>query len=56
MATTPADLLPELTPDDPSPMTAHNLEQRHQMFPTLSAADIRHMQRFGHVAASATAR
>ena len=50
MATTPSELLPELTPDDPAPITAHNLEQRqHQMFPTLSAADIRHMHRFGHV-------
>ncbi|RZT04503.1 thioredoxin reductase (NADPH) [Duganella sp. CF402] len=51
MATSPSDLLPELTPDEPSLATAHNLEQRHhQMFPTLNAADIRHMQRFGHVA------
>lgn len=51
MATTSSDLLPELTPDEPSLAAAHHLEQRqHQMFPTLSAADIRHMQRFGHVA------
>lgn len=51
MATTSSDLLPELTPDEPSLAAAHNLEQRqHQMFPTLSAADVRHMQRFGHVA------
>jgi thioredoxin reductase (NADPH) len=50
MATSPADLLPELTPDEPSPSAIHNLEQRtHQIFPTLSATDIRHMQRFGHV-------
>jgi thioredoxin reductase (NADPH) len=51
MAISPSDLLPELVPDEPSLATVHNLEQRHhQMFPTLGAADIRHMQRFGHVA------
>jgi thioredoxin reductase (NADPH) len=50
MATTSSDLLPELTPDEPAPSSALNLEQRrHQIFPTLSAADVRHMQRFGHV-------
>ncbi|WP_432382622.1 FAD-dependent oxidoreductase [Duganella sp. P38] len=50
MATAPAELLPEETPDDPAPSSALNLEQRsHQIFPTLSATDIRHMQRFGHV-------
>jgi thioredoxin reductase (NADPH) len=51
MAISPSDLLPELVPDEPSLATVHNLEQRHhQMFPTLGAADIHHMQRFGHVA------
>jgi thioredoxin reductase (NADPH) len=51
MATSPADLLPELTPDEPSLAAVHSLEQRkHQMFPVLSEADIRHMHRFGHVA------
>ncbi|WP_332854698.1 FAD-dependent oxidoreductase [Duganella sp. S19_KUP01_CR8] len=50
MATTPMELLPEDTPDEPTPLTGLDLEKRrHQIFPTLSAADIKHMHRFGRV-------
>ena len=50
MATSPSELLPEETPDEPAPTATLNLEQRaHQIFPTLSPTDIRHMHRFGHV-------
>jgi thioredoxin reductase (NADPH) len=50
MASSPSELLPEEIPDEPTPAATLNLEQRrHQIFPTLSAADIRHMHRFGHV-------
>ncbi|GJI98775.1 thioredoxin reductase [Duganella caerulea] len=50
MAITPLELLPEYTPDEPTPQLPLDLEQRrHQIFPVLSAADIKHMHRFGHV-------
>ena len=50
MATTSQELLPEETPDEPTPQPLVDIEQRrHQIFPTLSAADIRHMHRFGRV-------
>ncbi|MYM85105.1 FAD-dependent oxidoreductase [Duganella sp. FT50W] len=50
MTTSSAELLPDDIPDDPAPSATLDLEQRHhQIFPTLSAADIRRMQRFGHV-------
>jgi thioredoxin reductase (NADPH) len=50
MATTSTELLPEETPDEPTPRPLIDVEQRrHQIFPTLSAVDVKHMMRFGHV-------
>ena len=50
MATTPMELLPEDTPDEPTPLPNTNLANRdHQLFPVLSEIDIKHMRRFGHV-------
>jgi thioredoxin reductase (NADPH) len=50
MATTSLELLPEETPDSPTPMPTIDLEKRrHQIFPTLSEIDVKHMMRFGHV-------
>lgn len=50
MATTPMELLPEDTPDEPTPLPNSTLANRnHQLFPVLSEIDIKHMRRFGHV-------
>ncbi|MGV7210551.1 FAD-dependent oxidoreductase [Oxalobacteraceae bacterium A2-2] len=49
MATTTLEFLPETTPDEqvPAPMLDYE-SRKHQIFPTLSAADIRRMRPFGY--------
>jgi thioredoxin reductase (NADPH) len=49
MSTSPLEMLPDSTPETPAALPADLESRRHQMFPTLSDADIKHMLRFGHV-------
>ena len=49
MSTSPLEMLPDSTPETPTALPADLESRRHQMFPTLSDADIKHMLRFGHV-------
>ncbi|WP_090315557.1 FAD-dependent oxidoreductase [Duganella sp. CF517] len=49
MSTSPLEMLPDATPDTQAALPADLESRRHQMFPTLSDSDIKHMLRFGHV-------
>jgi len=49
MSTFPLEMLPDTTPDTQAVLPADLESRRHQMFPTLSEGDIKHMRRFGHV-------
>jgi len=42
-------MLPDTTPETQAALPADLESRRHQMFPTLSDGDIKHMLRFGHV-------
>ncbi|USX19377.1 FAD-dependent oxidoreductase [Oxalobacteraceae bacterium OTU3REALA1] len=49
MSTSPLEMLPDAIPETQAALPADLESRRHQMFPTLSDSDIKHMLRFGHV-------
>lgn len=50
MATTSPDFNPDHNTDSPTPAPLLDVEsRRHQILPVLSATDIKHMRRFGHI-------